>query len=151
VERFDPTPALPSRGEGVGKPPPLQRELGASDSREREDGVKTAEGTLHFGVDCDIVMVRVILFEGLEPGLYEVYAYAVRPLPRYVPVEVTVPGALTENPQLCTGPMPADWVFRRGVTHTVHRVWAVGGVIQIRVTGPDILSYLNGLQLKKLK
>jgi hypothetical protein len=93
----------------------------------------------------------VIWFEGLEPGLYEVYTYAVRPLPQYVPVEVTVPGALNENPQLCTGPMPSDWQFRRGITHALHRVWAVGGVIQVRLTGPWPHSYVNGLQLKKLE
>ncbi|MEW5883265.1 MAG: hypothetical protein AB1725_03455 [Armatimonadota bacterium] len=97
--------------------------------------------------------LRVTRFEGLQPGLYEVYTYAVRPHqpPRYVPVEVTVPGALTENPQLCTGPMPADWVFRRGVTHAMHRVFCADGVIEIRLTGPDTLSFVNGFQLKKLK
>jgi len=96
---------------------------------------------------------RMIMFEGLEPGLYEVYTYAVSPAqpPRYVPVEVTVPGSLTQNPQLCTGPMPTDWVFRLGVTHTVHRVWAVGGQVFVYLTGPHNVSYVNGLQLKRLK
>lgn len=97
--------------------------------------------------------LRVTRFEGLEPGLYEVYTYAVLPAPppRYVPVEVTVPGALTENPQLCTGPMPADWVFRRGVTHAMHRIFCADGVIEVRLTGPDTFSYVNGFQLKKLQ
>ncbi|MEW5883263.1 MAG: hypothetical protein AB1725_03445 [Armatimonadota bacterium] len=97
--------------------------------------------------------LRVTRFEGLEPGLYEVYTYAVLPAPppRYVPVEVTVPGALTENPQLCTGPMPADWVFRRGVTHAMHRVFCADGVIEIRLTGPWPNAVVNGFQLKKLQ
>jgi|GEM_PF-2275106 len=103
------------------------------------------------------VPVRVILFEGLEPGLYEVYTYCVAPYEdRYVPVEVTVPGALTENPQLSTGRMPPDWQFRRGITHAVHRVWCIDGVIEVEVLAPSNPqywphSYVNGLQLKKLK
>ncbi len=103
------------------------------------------------------VPIRVILFEGLEPGLYEVYTYCVAPYEdRYVPVEVTVPGALTENPQLSTGRMPPDWQFRRGITHALHRVWCIGGVIEVEVLAPSNPQYwphswVNGLQLKKLK
>lgn len=96
----------------------------------------------------------VYTFEGLEPGLYDVYTYAVSPsVSRHsVPVAVTVPGAATENPQISTGPMPLDWKFRRGVTHTSHRVQVDGGLLEVRVSAPDWPpAFINGFQIVKVK
>ncbi|MEW5883585.1 MAG: hypothetical protein AB1725_05100 [Armatimonadota bacterium] len=96
----------------------------------------------------------VYTFEGLEPGLYDVYTYAVSPsVSRHsVPVAVTVPGAATENPQISTGPMPLDWKFRRGVTHTLHRVQVDGGLLEVRVSAPDWPpAFINGFQIVKVK
>jgi len=95
--------------------------------------------------------LTIYTFEGLEPGLYDVYTYAVRPIPRYVPVAVTVPGSLTENPQVSTGPLPADWRFERGLTHTFHRVRVLDGRIEVRTTGEFPYAHINGFQLVKVK
>ncbi|MEW5884519.1 MAG: hypothetical protein AB1725_09895, partial [Armatimonadota bacterium] len=97
--------------------------------------------------------LTIYTFDGLEPGLYDVYTYAVLPAPppRYVPVQITVPGSTTENPQLCTGPMPLDWVFRRGVTHSVHRVRTPDGRIEVRTTGEFPYAHINGFQLVRIK
>ncbi|MEW5884521.1 MAG: hypothetical protein AB1725_09905 [Armatimonadota bacterium] len=94
--------------------------------------------------------LTVYTFDGLRPGLYEIYTYAVRPIPRHVPVAVTVPDAETENPQLSTGPLPSDWQFRRGITHTVHRA-VVAGRLEIRTTGEFPYAYVNGFQIVKVK
>ncbi len=94
--------------------------------------------------------LTIYTFDGLRPGLYEIYTYAVRPIPRHVPVAVTVPDAETENPQLSTGPLPSDWQFRRGITHTVHRA-VVAGRLEIRTTGEFPYAYVNGFQIVKVK
>ncbi len=93
----------------------------------------------------------IYTFEGLEPGLYEVFTYAVAPYGHPARVEVTVPGAATENPQVCTGPIRNDWTFLRGVTHTVHPVGVDAGTLQIWVTGPPPHSKVNGFQIVKVK
>ncbi len=98
----------------------------------------------------------VYTFDGLEPGVYDVYTYGVVAAPprRAVPVYVTVPGALTENPQVCTGPMPLDWTFRRGVTHTQHQVVVADGRLEIRVSrerGAQWAAMINGFQIVKVK
>ncbi len=93
----------------------------------------------------------VYTFEGLEPGFYDVYTYGVAPYGAQSPVSVTVPGAHTENPQVCTGPLPGDWSFRRGITHTIHRVTVHDGILEIHVTGPWPRSYINGFQILKIK
>lgn len=98
----------------------------------------------------------VYTFDGLEPGVYDVYTYGVvaaQPR-RAVPVYVTVPGAATENPQVCTGPMPLDWQFSRGVTHTLHRVAVDRGHLEIHVSrnpGAQWAAMINGFQLVKVK
>ncbi|GIV01291.1 MAG: hypothetical protein KatS3mg015_0121 [Fimbriimonadales bacterium] len=94
--------------------------------------------------------LTIYTFDGLEPGTYDVYTYAVSPIPRHVPVAVTVPDAETENPQLSTGPLPSDWQFRRGITHTVHRA-VVAGRLEIRTTGEFPYAYVNGFQIVKVK
>ncbi|MEW5884698.1 MAG: hypothetical protein AB1725_10800 [Armatimonadota bacterium] len=96
----------------------------------------------------------IYTFDGLQPGLYDVLTYGVVPAqpPRTSPVYVTVPGAATENPQICTGPMPLDWAFRQGVTHTLHRVAITDGRLHIRVTADrNRWALVNGFQIVKVK
>jgi len=96
----------------------------------------------------------IYTFDGLQVGVYDVFTYGVIPAqpPRTAPVYVSVPGAITQNPQVCTGPMPLDWQFRPGVTHTRHRIALAGGRLEIHVTrDPERLALINGFQIVKVK
>lgn len=86
-------------------------------------------------------------FTGLESGTYIVYTYADSPDPEYAPTEVNVHGSLPPNPQVVTGPIPANQ-FVNLITHATHEVHVTNGLLVVDVRElPTYFGDVNGLQL----
>ena len=96
---------------------------------------------------CDLSPNGILVFRGLASGTYNVYSYAVEPLPQIDPIEVFVDGALGTNPQFVNGPMPGN-AFGLGITHSLHTVFVSDGTITIRmrsISSPT--APVNGFQV----
>ncbi len=87
------------------------------------------------------------VFRGLTNGEYTVFTYAVLPVPRIMPVQVSIAGSSSPNPQVVAGPMPGN-AFALYVTHARHEVLVDDETLTVRVrfqsppAGP-----VNGFQL----
>lgn len=89
-------------------------------------------------------------FSGLLPGRYSILTYGADAQGRAVPLQVRIPGAVTEV--LRTGTMPAPGNrFIEGVTHTVHEILLSGSTLQLVLSDPISNNppdpSVNGLQL----
>ncbi len=89
-------------------------------------------------------------FRNLLPGQYRVYTYAATPWGSVMPTPVVVPGSLTTNPQIVTGPMPGNALIE-GITHTIHDVIVTNGSLDVSITQPPSGGndgmVVNGFQL----
>lgn len=104
--------------------------------------------------DCHVVnnsplpnITNTYTFNGLQPGIYDVITYGVRPLPGQSSTRVDVAGAGIQN---ITGPMPGN-AFALGVTHSWHTLTITGSSITVTVDrdplNPSVGAYINGFQL----
>ena len=104
--------------------------------------------------DCHVVnnsplpnISNTYTFTGLQPGIYDVITYGVRPLVGASSTRVDVLGAGIQN---ITGPMPGN-AFALGITHSWHTLTVTGGSLTVVVdrdpTTPNIGAYINGFQL----
>jgi hypothetical protein len=88
-------------------------------------------------------------FAGLAAGRYQIYCYAVDATGANRPVDVSVPGSITPNPQLVSGVMPGN-SFVLGVTHSVHELQLAGNSFTLlarnHIQGPPNGS-VNGFQI----
>lgn len=86
-------------------------------------------------------------FSGLQPGIYDVITYGVRPMTGASATRVDVTGA---GQQTVTGPMPGN-AFALGVTHAWHTINLTGSSFTITVDHNTSLgsagAYANGFQL----
>lgn len=89
-------------------------------------------------------------FTGLVPGRYLVYTYAIDATGAVLPVEVSVPGALTPNPQMSGQAVMPGNSFVLGVTHSIHELDVQTGSLEINLRnhfqGPPNAS-VNGFQI----
>lgn len=93
-----------------------------------------------------------LTINGLAPGEYELYTYAVAPDSRTSRSIVTVTPS-PDGPVTVGGTMPAN-MFSRGVTHALHHfnITSATPSVQVNVKGgPGSAGSLNGLQIKQLK
>jgi hypothetical protein len=104
--------------------------------------------------DCHVVnntpgpWVNTYTFTGLQPGIYLVYVYGVRPMTGVSATRTTLIGGT--GPQMITGPMPGN-AFALGVTHSLDAVMVTGGTLVVTVDCPPTPTgagaYANGFQL----
>jgi hypothetical protein len=88
-------------------------------------------------------------FNGLTPGLYHVYTYAVAPDFAADFTKVTVPGSTSPNPQVVGGNIPPN-AFAQGITHSFHEVSVgLGGSITITAAENAAADFgtCNGMQI----
>jgi hypothetical protein len=83
--------------------------------------------------------------DGLLPGRYKIYTYAVEPQGDPWLTQVTVPGS-TQGTVAVTGPMPGNQLIE-GITHSVHDIDFAGGSLLIRAEDHWPASYVNGFQI----
>lgn len=88
-------------------------------------------------------------FGNLIPGRYRLYTYAVLPTQEFLINRITVPGSITANPQVVTGPL-LPMQFALGITHSIHDVDVTSvGQLVVNVSGipGGGVPYINGFQL----
>jgi hypothetical protein len=87
-------------------------------------------------------------FDGLANGVYEVFTYAVSASGEVVLTEVDAVGAISPNPQLVTGPIPAN-SFANLITHSLHTVLITNGqmIIDVRLRQQTLNASVNGFQI----
>lgn len=104
--------------------------------------------------DCHIVnnnpgpWSNTYVFNGLQPGTYQVYTHGVRPLTGVSATRVDLIGG--SGPQIVAGPMPGN-AFALGVTHCIDTVTITGGSLTVVVdrapSATQAGAFINGFQL----
>ena len=92
-----------------------------------------------------------LTIDGLQPGNYKVYTYAVVTSGQVSYAPVYIPQAAFNQVQVVTGPMPGN-AFEYLVTHSIHDVRLDGGSLELilyRAPFAPRIS-LNGVQVVKL-
>jgi hypothetical protein len=92
---------------------------------------------------------QIYTFTGLENGPYQVYTYAAPPSGGISATPVVVPGSTSANPQVVTGPIPAD-SFALGITHSLHDVLVTDGTLVVNITMPPGVEgggWVAGMQI----
>ncbi|HMS55219.1 MAG TPA: PEP-CTERM sorting domain-containing protein [Fimbriimonadaceae bacterium] len=82
-----------------------------------------------------ITIPCTVTFSGLLPGRYTIYTYGADALGRAVPLEVRVPGAVTEVFRSGLSPATGNQ-FVLGVTHTIHHVLQSASTLQVILSDP---------------
>jgi hypothetical protein len=92
---------------------------------------------------------QIYTFSGLENGPYQVYTYAAPPYGGTSATPVEVLGSTSQNPQVVTGPIPAD-SFALGITHSLHDVLVTDGTLVVNITMPPGVEgggWIAGIQI----
>ncbi len=88
-------------------------------------------------------------WNGLSPGPYDLYVYAVHRVGWAIDAPVFAANTSSPNPQIVRGPMPGN-TFALHVTHSVHRIQVTDGSMRAWIVQAPGLQHnldVNGLQI----
>jgi len=129
----------------------VYRRVGGGGAYSQDNPNSTGEAHYLFDDIIDVGpvgAVATIRLEGMIPGLYEVFTYAIAPDSAAGRTSVFVPGSSSPNPQVIGGVMPAGEPVL-GITHARHLATvAADGILAVQATTTAGFGSLNGMQVR---